>query len=257
MSHGDFVWYDLMTTDTEAAKAFYGNVVGWGAQAAPPVPGMTYTLFTAGETSVAGLMELTAEARQMGVPPCWTGYVAVDDVDATAEKVKRLGGAVHRPPADIPNVGRFAIIADPQGAVVALFKPTSPAPERPKLPMGSPGHIGWHELLAADGAKAFAFYSELFGWQKGDAVDIGAMGIYQLFTAGGQPVGGMFTKPPTVPAVFWLYYFSVGDIDAAAERVKAAGGRILSGPMEVPGGGWIVQSLDPQGAMFALLGKRG
>ena len=121
--------------------------------------------------------------------------------------------------------------------------------------MDAPGRVGWHELLAADWEKALAFYGELFGWQKADA-DVGAMGTYQLFSAGGQTIGGMVTKPPTVPVPFWLYYFNIGDIDAAAKRVTAGGGQILDGPLELPGGSWIVQCTDPQGAMFALEGKR-
>jgi hypothetical protein len=115
--------------------------------------------------------------------------------------------------------------------------------------------VGWHELLAADWEKAFAFYSELFGWRKADA-EIGSMGTYQIFSAGGQTIGGMSTKPPTVPMPFWLYYFNIDDIDAAAERVKAGGGRILEDPLEVRGGGWIARCTDPQGAMFALGGMR-
>ena len=120
----------------------------------------------------------------------------------------------------------------------------------------TPGRIGWHELLSTDWEKGYAFYNALFGWQKADAMDMGAMGTYQMFSTGGPPVGGMFNKPPMVPATFWLYYFNVGDFDAAVERVKAGGGEILNGPMEVPGGGWIIQGKDPQGAMFALFGKR-
>jgi predicted enzyme related to lactoylglutathione lyase len=254
-SQGRFVWYELMTTDTGAAKSFYGTVVGWGTQDSN-MPGMTYILFTVGETQVGGLMDQPEEARKMGAPPSWIGYVAVDDVDATADRAKRLGGTVHVPPTDIPNVGRFAIIADPQRAVLALFKSSTPRQDQPAEP-GTPGHAGWHELYAADWEKAFAFYNELFGWQKAEAMDMGQMGTYQLFSVGGQTIGGMFNKPPTVPAPGWLFYFNVGDIDAATERVKAGGGRILIDPMEVPGGGWIIQGMDPQGAMFALVGKRG
>ncbi len=251
---GRFVWYELMTTDTEAAKTFYGKVVGWGAQSAP-APNTAYTLFTAGAMPVGGLMAQPEESRKMGAPPSWLGYVAVDDVDATAERVRQLGGKVYVAPTDIPTVGRFAVTADPQGAAFALFKPGSPGPDQPPDP-SLPGHTGWHELLAADWEKAFGFYSALFGWRKGEAVDIGAMGTYQLFSAGGPPIGGMFTKPPAIPAPYWLYYFNVGDIDAAAGRVTAGGGKILNGPMQVPGGDWIIQGQDPQGAMFALVGKK-
>ena len=149
------------------------------------------------------------------------------------------------------------MIADPQGAALALFRGTPGGPDQPPSGPGAPpGRIGWHELLATDWEAAFPFYAALFGWRKAEAVDIGPMGTYQLFSAGGAPVGGMFTRPPTVPVPFWLYYITVGGIGAAAGRVTEAGGQILMGPMEVPGGGWILQGLDPQGAVFALLGTR-
>ena len=252
-SYGRFVWYELMTTDMEAAKAFYADVVGWGTQDAS-MPGMPYTLFTAGGAPVSGMMALPEDAQGMGARPSWLGYVGVNDVDAAADRIKHLGGAVHVPPKEIPNISRFSVASDPQMATLALFKWLKPGQEQP-AELGTPGRVGWHELLAADWEKALAFYGELFGWQKADA-DTGAMGTYQLFSAGGQTIGGMFTKPAMVPVPFWLYYFNIGDIDAAAKRVKAGGGQILNGPIEVPGGNWIVQCTDPQGAMFALVGKR-
>ena len=251
---GRFVWYELMTTDTEAAKAFYGDVVGWCATDAH-VPGMFYAMFTLGDVRVSGLMNLPEEARKMGVPPCWIGYVAVDDVDAAAERVKHLGGTVHVEPRDIPNVGRFSMITDPQNAALVLFKLSNPELDHLPEPL-TPGHVGWHELLATDWEKVFPFYRDLFGWSKADAVDLGPMGTYQLFSLDGQTLGGMFTKPPMVPVPFWLYYFRVDDIDRASERGKAGGGQILNGPMQVPGGDWILQGMDPQGAMFALVGTR-
>src|SRR6266487_1533403 len=174
-SHGRFVWYELMTTDMEAAKAFYTDVVGWGTQ---NVPGMAYTLFTAGGASVSGLMGLPEDARKLGLRPSWLGYV-----DATAERIKQLGGAVHVPPKDVPNISRFSVAVDPQMAAIALFKWLKPGQEQP-AELDAPGRVGWHELLAADWEKAFAFYRELFGWQKGDA-DTGAMGTYQVFSAAG------------------------------------------------------------------------
>lgn len=253
--HGRFVWYELMTTDTAAAKAFYGEVVGWGAQDSG-MPGMDYSLFTAGDAQVGGLMDLPKEAREMGMPPMWMGYVAVDDVDAGARKAKRLGGSVHVEPQDIPGVGRFAIVADPQGASFALYKSGSPGQDQP-VDAQAPGRIGWHELYAADWEADYPFYKDLFGWEKAEAIPMGEMGTYQIFSHGGNAIGGMMTKPPTVPVPFWLYYFNVTGIDAATRRVEGAGGTIVNGPMEVPGGDWIVQGMDPQGAMFALVGKRG
>lgn len=251
-NHGHFVWYELTTTDPEAAKAFYASVVGWGLRDAS-MPGAAYTLFTAGEASVGGVMGLPPDARRMGAQPRWIGYVGVDDVDATVERIARLGGAVYVPPTDVPDVSRFAIVADPQQAPFALFKWLRPE-EAPAAALKTPGHVGWHELFAANWQSAFAFYSALFGWQKVEA-DVGGIGAYQLFSAGGQTLGGMATKPPSVPMAFWLYYFNVGDIDAAAERVKAQGGHVIEGPTDAPGGNAIARCTDPQGAMFALIGE--
>lgn len=252
--HGRFAWYELVTTDVAAAKAFYTNVMGWGALEAS-VPGRAYILFTAGNALVGGLMDLPEDAREVGGNPSWLGYVGVDDVDAAADRVGRLGGTLHVPPRDVPNISRFSIFTDPQAARLALFKWLQP-PRGQSAALDEMGRVGWHELLAADWEAALAFYGELFGWQRADA-DIGEMGTYQLFSAGGQTIGGMLTKPPMIPAPVWLYYFNVGDLDAAAQRVAAGGGEIIDGPFEVPGGSWTVRCTDPQGAMFALEGTRG
>jgi predicted enzyme related to lactoylglutathione lyase len=248
-----FVWYDVMTTDMKVAEAFYRKAIGWETKDSG-MPGHAYTLLSAGTTMVGGMMPIPEEAARNGATPVWSGYIAVDDVDAYAGKVKAAGGTIHRPPADIPEVGRFAVAADPQGATFILFQPNSaegPAP----VPPGTPGHIGWHELHAGDGGKAFDFYEKLFGWTKTDALDMGPMGVYQLFATGGDAVGGMMTKMPQEPRPFWLYYFQVDKVDAAVDRIKRGGGKILNGPMEVPGGQWIAQATDPQGALFAIVGK--
>jgi predicted enzyme related to lactoylglutathione lyase len=249
-----FVWYDVMTSDTKGAAAFYRNVIGWSAQDSG-MADRSYTILSMGPTMIGGLMPIPEEARAMGTRPTWTGYIGVDDVDAVAKRVTAAGGAVHRPPEDIPGVGRFAVVADPQGAGFMLFKGASEQTPTPSGP-GTPGHVGWHELHAGDGAKAFAFYADLFGWTKGEAMDMGPMGVYQLFATGGSPVGGMMTKTPDTPAPFWLYYFNVDAIDAAAGRVRDSGGQVVNDPMQVPGGSWIVQCRDPQGALFALLAQK-
>jgi predicted enzyme related to lactoylglutathione lyase len=251
--HGRFVWYELTTTDVGAAKAFYAKVMGWGAKDVA-MPGMTYILFTVAGASIAGLTNLPEDARKKGATPGWIGYVDVDDVDVAADRTKQFGGAVHVPPTDVPNVSRFSVIADPQMATIALIKWLHPKQEQAAAP-GKSGRVGWHELFAANCEKALAFYGELFGWQKAEA-DTSTTGIYQQFATGGRTIGGMFTKPPTVPVSFWLYYFNADDVDAAVERVKAGGGQILEGPMEVPGGSRVARCADPQGAMFALTGIR-
>jgi uncharacterized protein len=248
---GGFVWYELLTTDVAAAKAFYGAVIGWGAQDAS-TPDLAYALFSAGNAPVSGLMELPDDARKLGAMPRWVGYVGVDDVDQTTERFKRLGGAVYVPPTD-SNIGRISVVADPQSATLAVVKGLKPG--RQPVELGESGHVGWHELLAANWQTAFAFYREVFDWQQA-APELGPMVSYQLISAGGQTIGGIFTKLPSVPLPFWLYYFNVGDIDVAAGRVKSGGGRVAQGPVELPDGSWIARCIDPQGAMFALQGPR-
>ena len=251
MSASKFVWYELMTSDPAAAEKFYDSVVGWTSKDAGMGDEFPYTLLQVGETHVAGLMAFPAELAGSGIPPHWTGYVAVEDVDAMAARLLGAGGKVLRPGEDIPTIGRFAVVADPQGASFVLFKglgePTPP------LPAGTPGTVGWHELSTLDWQKGFAFYAALFGWTKGDAMDMGPMGTYQLFAIDGVPCGGMMNKTEQQPAPAWLYYFNVAEIHAAVDRIKAGGGQVVHGPAQVPGGSWIVNAVDPQGAMFAVV----
>jgi predicted enzyme related to lactoylglutathione lyase len=250
--HGRFTWYELITTDMPAAKAFYAKVLGWGARDAS-TPDLAYTLFTAGSALVSGLMDLPEDARKLGATPRWMGYVSIDDVDATVDRIKRLGGAVYVPPTN-SNIGRISVVADPQMATLGLVEGLKSG-QQPPADLDELGRVGWHELLAADWQKAFAFYSEIFGWQKADD-ETGPTDTYLWFSAGGQTIGGIFTKFPTEPVPFWLYYFNIGDIDAAAERVKTGGGRIFDGPHQLLDGSWISRCTDPQGAFFALQGKR-
>lgn len=249
-----FVWYDAMTSDLAGAESFYTKVIGWTAQDAG-MADRRYTIVSSGAAMVGGLMPITPEAAATGARPCWTGYIGVSDVDATAQRVKAEGGAVHRPPEDIPGVGRFAVVADPQGAVFIVFKGNGQPDQTPATP-GAPGTVGWRELHAGDGAKAFAFYEKLFGWTKTRAMDMGPMGVYQIFATGGADVGGMMTKMPDMPTPCWLYYFRVDAIDAAMQRVIQHGGKVLMGPQEVPGNDWILNCTDPQGAMFALVAPK-
>jgi uncharacterized protein len=246
-----FFWYDVMTTDPKAAETFYRSVVGWDTQdTGPDTAG--YTLFTVNGRGVAGLMAIPEDARKMGVPPAWMGYVHVDDVDDMAARITREGGKVHKGPIDVPGIIRFAAVSDPQGAGFIIAKPMSAA-NPPPLAAGTPGTIGWHELYAGEWKSVFAFYEKLFGWTKADAIDMGPMGTYQLFATGGEAVGGMMTKPPPVPHPYWGYYINVPAIDSAVERITTSGGEVINGPMQVPGGQWIVQAIDPQGAVFALV----
>ncbi len=249
---GSFAWYELITTDMAGARAFYTEVLRWDAHDAS-TPSLAYTVFSVGKAAVCGLMDLPQEARNMGATPRWMAYVSVEDVDLAADRITRLGGAVYVPPTD-SNIGRISVVADPQTANLALVKGLKPGGQRPD-DFPKPGRVGWHELLAADWERAFAFYGELFGWQKAGAEN-GPTEKYRVFSAGGRTIGGMFNKRPEDPIPFWLLYFNVGDIDAAAERVKSGGGSVLRGPEELPAGGWTARCRDPQGAAFALQGTR-
>jgi len=251
---GQFFWYDIMTTDTQAAARFYGDVVGWGVQKAD-ADGKEYSIFTVNGQGVAGLMPVPKEARDQGVPPAWMGYVAVDDVDAAARRLEREGGTVHKGPITVPGIIRFAVVSDPQGAGFLIARGLSPETP-PPLPLGTAGTIGWRELYAVEGQSAFNFYQRMFGWTKAEAHDMGPMGVYQLFATGAEPVGGIMTKPAAIPRPFWGYYFNVPAIGAAAERVESAGGKVVNGPLEVPGPMYIIQCTDPQGAHFALVAAK-
>jgi predicted enzyme related to lactoylglutathione lyase len=247
---GRFAWYELLTTDVRAAATFYGEVVGWTAKDASS-PELAYTLLATGNAPVVGLMGLPEEGLRLGATPRWLGYVAVDDIDASAAQIRRLGGAILVSPAD-SNIGRIAVVADPQGATFALVTGLTYG-ERRQSELDEPGRAGWHELLAEDPNRVFPFYGELLGWQKEQA-ETDPANLYQLFSSAGRTVGGMLTKLPSVSQSCWLYYFNVDDIGAAARRVDAGGGRVLQGPIELPDRCWIVRCADPQGALFALQG---
>ncbi|WP_419816427.1 VOC family protein [Glacieibacterium sp.] len=242
----NFIWHELVTRDPDAAAKFYGAVVGWTTQAYDG--GGDYRLFVA-DRGTAGLMRLPE-----GATAGWVGYIGVGDVDAEAEAIRAAGGAVHFGPEDIPTVGRIAAVADPQGATYNLIKPISQEVP-PPVPPYTPGHAGWCELVTSDWAAAWEFYAARYGWTKDFAMGMGPMGTYQTFAIDGVQSGGMMNSPvPKSPA--WLYYFNVADIDAAKAAVEAGGGQVSLGPVEVPGGGYIVQGVDPQGLVFAVTGPR-
>ena len=243
----NFAWYELLTTDMAAAQTFYGKVLGWKTRDAG-TSRFGYRIFTMGERAVCGLMDLPVEGTNRGATPRWVGYVAVDDLDGTVGRLMGLGGAVYVPPTDT-NIGRIAIVADPQRATLALaqgLRYRQPPPGPNEL-----GRVGWHELLAANSKTAFVFYRDLFGWERAEP-KAGAVESYQPLSAGGRVIGGMFDKLPIVPIPFWLYYFNVPDISRATGHVTACRGRVIHGPVELHDVGWVAWCVDPQGAMFAL-----
>lgn len=249
---GKFVWYDLMTSDDGAAKAFYTGVLPWGTQVWDgPMP---YTMWTVQGTGIGGIMQLPAEA---GAPPHWLGYVGSDDVDATAARAVKLGGKILRPADDIPNTGRFAIVADPQGAAFALYKSANPSDQG--VAPDAPGSFSWAELNTTDYEAAWKFYQQLFGWKHSKSMDMGPeVGTYFMFQCegdGDRSMGGMSNAANMMGApAHWLFYANVTKpIEGALDRVKQRGGKLLMGPIEVhDSGGSIAICADPQGAYFGV-----
>jgi hypothetical protein len=264
---GRFVWYDLMTTDVAAATAFYTKIAGWETQDMDMGPAGIYQMWTANGVPLGGVTKISPEMGP-GTPPHWMASVGVVNADESVALAKSLGGTLLAGPMDIPNVGRWAIIADPQGAAISLYHSLSgqaPGEFAPQV-----GQFSWHELMTTDHRGAIDFYSKLFGWEQVSEFDMGEQmgGRYLMYGhrgpggppgATGNPYGGMFTMTADMRAsspACWIYYIRVPSADAAAEQITALGGKVMVPPMEVPGGDRIAQGTDPQGAWFAVHSTR-
>jgi predicted enzyme related to lactoylglutathione lyase len=245
---GRLCWHELLTMNPDGALSFYGEIAGRGSQ---PCDGgdEPYTMWTNGETPIGGVMQLPQQAIDTGAPPNWLVHISTPDVKATVAKAQELDTTVQQEES-IPEVGSFAIISDPQGAVFAVYQPAADTLGHDGPP--AEGEFSWCELPTTDWEAAWSFYSELFGWQEFDQMDMGDMGIYHMFNRGAHPLGDMFNKPPEVPVAAWVFYIRVPDCAAAVDKVKALGGRVLNGPMEVPSGDMVAQCMDPEGESFAV-----
>lgn len=248
--HGRFLWQELRSRDPDAAAGFYTRVMPWKSQ--PFAPGAPYTVFVADESGgrmVAGATALDDDAGASGTRPQWLGSIGSSDVDATVAQAVALGARVVQPAADMPNVGRMAVLADPQGGMFGVYKPAGEGGG------GDTPHGGysWHEFAASDLESAFEFYQSLFGWDLLDRMPMGPLGVYLLFGRNGKQEGGMYRiEAGKSQPVGWLPYVSHRSADEAARLAVAAGGQIANGPMDVPGGGRVAQLIDPQGVMFAV-----
>jgi uncharacterized protein len=242
-----FVWHDLMTTDLAKSLAFYTALFGWTRKPFDMGPAGTYDMIYAGEVGVGGVMPLGAGDA---APPHWIGYVSVEDVDAASAQVNALGGKTHVPPTDIPTVGRFAVVEDPQGAVLSLFRgdgPDMPSPVNPPL-----GTVAWNELMTSDAEQAAEFYTALTGWTV-QKVDMGAMGFYYLFKQGERNVAGMMKHPEAGHRPSWTPYFAVASADESAARATALGATVIVPPADIEDWGRFYMALDTTGAAFATL----
>jgi uncharacterized protein len=251
---GRVVWYELLTTDVKAAEKFYKDVVGWTVEPFDNGSPQAYDVWMrSGKVGVGGVMTIPAG---MNFPPHWGMYIGAPKLEDTIAEVERRGGSSLSPVIDIPKVGRMRTMKDPQGAAFSLLEPGTPG-ERPDAPPEI-GDASWHELYTTDAEAALKFYTEVFGWRATESMDMGPMGKYHMFARGAGFGGGIMRKPDAMAQMppFWGFYFRVPDVHAAAERVKANGGQVLNGPMEVPGGDWVVNCMDPQGAAFSLHHKK-
>jgi predicted enzyme related to lactoylglutathione lyase len=259
---GGFIWYELMTTDPSAAKGFYDAVVsGWSIGTDSVAPGVEYRMIGRSDGGNAGgVLTLTDEMRANGARPVWLGYLHTSDVDAKVEAIKADGGKVMMGPWDQPGVGRLAMVTDPAGAPFYLMDPIPPA-DQPKaksdvFSVDEPQHVRWNELSTTDPDGAIAFYSRHFGWSQEGDMDMGEMGKYRFIQHDSVGIGAVMPKMPQMPVSLWTYYIGVDDIDRAVTAIESGGGSILNGPMEIPGGEYALNAMDPQGASFGLVGPR-
>jgi predicted enzyme related to lactoylglutathione lyase len=247
-SQGRFVWHDLATSNADAAMSFYTQVTPWKTQQGDYDP--NYTMWVNGAHPLGGVEALSDELKARGIAPQWLPYVSVYDVDDCTRQVAALGGQVRMGPYEVPNVGCWSVITDPQGARIGLYEPEAAAQHENGAPRR--GEFSWHELGTTDYKAAFEFYRTLFGWEKTSEFDMGDMGIYFMFGKKGVPYGGMFNRRPEMPPPNWLSYIRVEDVRGTADMVKKLGGAVHQGPMEVPGGDMIAMCSDPQGATIAF-----
>lgn len=252
-----FIWTEFVTIDARAALDFYRHLMGWSVEQVPMENGGTYYRLEAAGRGVGGVFQMSQAQRDAGMATGWVGYVYSSDVDGDARRLQQAGGKLYRPPEDIP-VGRLAPVADPQGAGFLLFNPSpsKPAPGKgPELADGV-GALAWSELHTTDSKAAFAFYSELFGWKRGEAIPMGEkLGSYQLFEVDGVARGGMMNlAQPETP--HWLFYFRVDALRSAMSRCREKGGQLLQEPTQVPGGDWTIKCRDPLGGIFALTSRQ-
>lgn len=260
---GAFIWYELMTTDPLAAKAFYDVVVGWDIDAQNGMPSgeVDYRMIKRADGGNAGgVLALGADMVAGGAKPGWFGYVHVPDVDAAARTVASAGGSLQMGPQDMEGVGRMAMVADPWGATIYLMTPTPPHGDphhkSDVFDYQKPQHVRWNELQTADPAGAVALYTQLFGWEQNDSMPMGEMGDYLFISRDDGMIGAIMPEIPGGAGTTWSYYIGVDDIDRAAKAVADWGGSLNGEIMQIPGGEYSVHCSDPQGAAFGLVGPR-
>lgn len=258
-----FIWYELMTTDANAAAKFYGSAVGWKIADRPnPQPGgQDYRMIGRSDGGQAGgVLQLTPDMLQHGARPTWLGYLHVNNVDTAVAAIESDGGRTLMPKMTLP-VGTIAMVSDPMGTPFYVMNPIPPL-DKPDaksdvFDIAAAQHVRWNELASPDLARAKTFYAKHFGFQFNEVMLMGEMGDYCFIDHNGVRLGAIMQKPPQSPIAAWLFYFGVPSVAAAKNAIEAGGGKVILGPMEVPGGDWIVVASDPQGVSFGVVGKKG
>ena len=252
---GSFVWYELMTSDPVGAKDFYDAVIGWNI--ADPHDAIGYRMIQRSDGgSAGGLLPLTEEMQQHGARSAWHAYLNVGDVDDAVRNIEAAGGRILMGPQEIDQVGPIAMVTDPQGAPFYVMRPNppknDPGARSDVFSATAEQRVAWNELATSDQAGALDFYTRQFGWKTGEAMPMGDMGTYQLMEHDGARFGAIMTKAADKPSR-WRFYFRVPDIERAKSTIESKSGKVVHGPMEVPGGDRVLIGTDPQGAEFALV----
>ncbi|WP_432768909.1 MAG: VOC family protein [Sphingopyxis sp.] len=256
----NFIWYELMTPDPDGAARFYGAVVGWTIPATrdPAAGDMDYRMIGRSDGGNAGgVLALNADMIAGGARPVWLGYLEVADVDAAVAAIAADGGAVQMPAFDLP-VGRIAMVTDPQGAPFYIMAPVPPegGGESDAFSVTEPQRVRWNELATSAPDAAIAFYKKHFGWGQDGEMPMGELGAYRFIQRGDVGLGAVMPLMDGYPAPVWSYYIGVYDIDRAHAAVRANGGTVTNEPMEIPGGEFAMNAIDPQGAPVGFVGPR-
>lgn len=253
--HGDFIWYELMTENADAAQGFYGELLGWQFSDSGQ-PDRDYRILNAGTEPVGGLLQLTRQQREGGARPNWMGYICVDDVEKSLAAIDAHGGRVMMPATAIPGVGTLAMCSDPQGIPFYIMHPAGEGGSRAFSPdTPATGHCTWNQLMTSDQPAALDFYGRLFGWRKSGEMDMAEMGSYE-FLNHGPDIGAVMTCPPDA-SPNWLYFFRAADIDAAADAITRLGGTLIMPPGQIPDSDdYCLTAADPEGATFGLVGDK-
>lgn len=250
---GTPVWYELMTADPDAAKAFYDSAVGWTICSRPSGEIDYRMIVTADGSNAGGVMRLSGVMTEGRARPGWFFYIGVENVDASVARATAAGARVLIEAWTLEGVGRMAMLADPQGNPFYVMRGASNDTSAAFDSAGI-GKCTWNELITGDQASALRFYGTVFGWTYPDRMPMGEIGDYVFINVAGTTIGAIVQRRADSPAANWRFYFRSSDLEIAADNATKSGGTVVAGPMEVPGGDRIIVVNDPEGVHFGIVG---